>query len=136
MQQPPPDDDTPLPPIAAEAAPKAVSTLAIDWTLFENHLSGSDLTEEQKREFLETIWYIVVSFVDLGFGIAPVQQALMAGRQSMPALPVPQPAPAAPGTLLTATFGTAVRAKASKTKKPGAKPKTGTKRKARKRSTT
>lgn len=124
MQYAPLDTEAPPPPIEAEAAPKPPSTLAIDWTLFEHHLSGSDLTEEQKREFLQTIWYIVVAFVDLGFGIAPVQQALLAGQQDLPALPARQPAPGAPAVQLTTTFSAAATRKA----RPKTKIKTGSKK--------
>ncbi len=49
--------------------------LEIDYDLYMKMLEESDWTDEQKREFIETIWSIVVSFVDLGFGIHPVQQA-------------------------------------------------------------
>ncbi len=48
--------------------------LSIDWELYGKYLDESDLTEEQKREFIETLWSIVVSFVDLGFGVHPLQQ--------------------------------------------------------------
>ncbi|MEM5474816.1 hypothetical protein [Pacificibacter sp. AS14] len=34
-----------------------------------------DISEDQKREMIEALWSIMVSFVDLGFGIHPVQQA-------------------------------------------------------------
>jgi hypothetical protein len=37
-------------------------------------LEGSDLSEPQKREFLQALWNIIVAFVDLGFGIHPLQQ--------------------------------------------------------------
>lgn len=49
-------------------------TLAIDWELYGAYLEESDLDEDQKREFIEALWSIVVSFVDLGFGIDPTQQ--------------------------------------------------------------
>lgn len=49
--------------------------LTLDVALYEQYLAESGLTEEQKREFLETLWTIIVGFVDLGFGIHPVQQA-------------------------------------------------------------
>lgn len=39
------------------------------------HIADLELTEEQATELLATIWSIMVSFVDLGFGIHPVQQA-------------------------------------------------------------
>ena len=48
--------------------------LSFDYEKYAPYLEDADLTEEQKREFLETLWSIMVSFVDLGFGIHPVQQ--------------------------------------------------------------
>lgn len=54
---------------------KAPPTLTIDWELYGKYLDESDLSDAEKREFLETIWAIVVSAVDLGFGVHPVQQA-------------------------------------------------------------
>ena len=50
-------------------------TLSIDWELYGKYLEESDLSDAEKREFLKTIWAIVVSAVDLGFGMHPVQQA-------------------------------------------------------------
>ena len=67
--------------------PAPPSALSVDWKLFEHHLADEDLTEQEKREFIEALWYIVVSFVDLGFGIEPVSQAMRAA-----ALDHPQPA--------------------------------------------
>jgi len=48
--------------------------LTIDWDLYREYLKDCDLTDDQKREFIETLWNIMVAFVDLGFGIHPVQQ--------------------------------------------------------------
>jgi len=31
------------------------------------------MTEAQKEEFLQSLWSIIVSFVDLGFGVHPLQ---------------------------------------------------------------
>lgn len=50
--------------------------LTLDISLYEKYLEGSDMTDDQKREFLEALWSIVIGFVDLGFGIHPVQQAM------------------------------------------------------------
>jgi len=50
-------------------------SLTIDWELCGTYLEDSDLSDAKKREFIETLWSIVVSFVDLGFGVHPVQQA-------------------------------------------------------------
>ncbi len=63
--------------------------LAIDWDLFGSYLDDSDLDDNQKREFIEIIWYIVVTFVDLGFGIEPVQQAILEGQKEQPNLALP-----------------------------------------------
>lgn len=59
---------------STKSAPGSPS-LGIDWDLYGKMLEASDLTEEQKREFIETLWWIVRAFVDLGFGIHPVQQS-------------------------------------------------------------
>jgi len=50
------------------------STLSIDWDLYGEYLADSDLSDDQKLEFIETLWNIVVAFVDLGFGVHPIQQ--------------------------------------------------------------
>lgn len=52
--------------------------LTLDVSLYEKHLADSDMTQEQKQEFLEALWTIIVGFVDLGFGIHPLQQACKA----------------------------------------------------------
>ncbi len=49
--------------------------LTIDWRKYEKLLEESDLSDEEKQEFLRTLWNIIVAFVDLGFGVHPVQQA-------------------------------------------------------------
>jgi len=68
--------DTTVPTPAAAKPP----VLTLDVALYEQYLVESDLTEDQKREFLEALWSIIVGFVDLGFGIHPVQQAAAAGQ--------------------------------------------------------
>ena len=51
------------------------------------------MTVAEKREFLEALWSIIVAFVDLGFGIHPVQQAMesrsgqIGGTENLRALP-------------------------------------------------
>lgn len=51
------------------------SPLTMDWQEFAHLLEDSDLTDDQKREFIEILLNIVTAFVDLGFGTHPVQQA-------------------------------------------------------------
>lgn len=75
---------------AEGAFPAPPSTLTVDWRLYEHHLAEADLTDQEKREFIEALWYIIVSFVDLGFGIEPVQHAMKAAAMDdlKPAVPV------------------------------------------------
>lgn len=48
--------------------------LTFDPSEFVSHLEGCDLNEAEQTELLNILWQIVVQFVDLGFGIHPVQQ--------------------------------------------------------------
>lgn len=48
---------------------KPLPTLTVDWEAYVPLLEGSKLSEEDKREFIETLWSIVVGFVDLGFSV-------------------------------------------------------------------
>lgn len=50
------------------------NSLTIDYALYERYLENSDLSEIEKREFLETLWNVIVGFVDLGFGVHPLQE--------------------------------------------------------------
>ena len=50
-------------------------TLSIDIDRYQEYLDGSGLTLEQREEFLRAIWSIVVTFVELGYGVHPLQEA-------------------------------------------------------------
>lgn len=50
-------------------------TIQFDAREFAHFLEESDLTEDQKLEYIQTIWQIVLQFIDMGFGIHPIQQA-------------------------------------------------------------
>lgn len=54
---------------------KAMPTLTVDWEAYGHYLDESDLTDEEKREFIETIWAIVVGFVDLGFAVRSPEES-------------------------------------------------------------
>ena len=45
--------------------------LRFDWTDWLPYLEDQDIPEEQKRELIETLWSIVVAFVDLGWQLNP-----------------------------------------------------------------
>ncbi len=42
------------------------------------YLDDSGLTDEQKIEYLQALWTILVTFIDLGFDVNSVQQVLPA----------------------------------------------------------
>ncbi|WP_208348946.1 hypothetical protein [Pseudaestuariivita rosea] len=58
-----------------EQRPKQLPKLTLDWEAYLPLLEDEDIPDDQKRELIETLWSIVVAFVDLGFGIHPVQQS-------------------------------------------------------------
>lgn len=58
----------------AKASSSGLSVI-VDYERYERFLEDADLSEDQKHEFLQTLWGIVVSFIDLGFGVHPAQQA-------------------------------------------------------------
>ena len=46
----------------------------IDFAKYEAYLDDPALSEKQKRELIEALWAIMLAFVDLGFGVHPVQE--------------------------------------------------------------
>ena len=56
------------------------NALVFDAGEFCHFLSDTDWTDGQKREFIEALWQIIVSFVDLGFDLHPVQQVIDAPK--------------------------------------------------------
>ena len=55
-----------------DASARPIGT--VDVEKYQSFLDESDLTDSQKEEFLDAIWSIVVSFVELGFGVHPLQE--------------------------------------------------------------
>lgn len=52
-----------------EPSPNPPPQVAFDWQDFLPYLAEADLTEDQKRAFIETMWGIVLAFVDLGYEV-------------------------------------------------------------------
>lgn len=48
--------------------------IRFDWRDWEQYLEDSDIPDDKKQEFVETLWAIVMGFVDLGFGLNPTQE--------------------------------------------------------------
>lgn len=49
-------------------------SLSVDWEVYAAMLEDSDMPLDQQQELIETLWSIVVMFVDLGYDIKPVPQ--------------------------------------------------------------
>lgn len=57
---------------ASEAAQNRV--IHVDVEKYQHLLDESGMNNEQKREVLEALWSMIVAFVDLGFGVHPMQE--------------------------------------------------------------
>ena len=55
-------------------APALPPSLTIDWEVYAAMLEESDLPLDKQKELIETLWSLVVMFVDLGFDLNPVRQ--------------------------------------------------------------
>lgn len=74
-------------PLDDDALPSTTSTpfpsLSVDWEFYAAMLEDSDIPLDQQRELIETLWSIVVTFVDLGFDLHPVQQICGEGEDPL-----------------------------------------------------
>lgn len=57
--------------------------LTLDVEKYLSQLEDWDISPEQKTEFIQTLWNILVSFAELGFEIHPAQLAQKAGELSV-----------------------------------------------------
>lgn len=48
--------------------------IGVDVKKYQALLDGSGLSQDQKDDFLRALWSIVVTFIDLGFGVHPLQE--------------------------------------------------------------
>lgn len=60
----------------AHSPKRAYSALTLDVDYYQSFLDDTNISEDKKRELIQTLWDIMSAFVDLGFGIHPVQQAM------------------------------------------------------------
>lgn len=47
----------------------------IDVEKYQAYLDDPSLTDVQREDIIQALWTIIVAFVELGFGVHPVQQA-------------------------------------------------------------
>lgn len=57
------------------------SILTVDVERYQEYLDDTDMTDAQKAEFLQAVWSMVVTFVEMGFGVHPVQEVCGKDRQ-------------------------------------------------------
>jgi hypothetical protein len=72
--------------LADDFSRSARRVLAVDVERYQAFLDGSDMTQAQKEEFLQALWSIMVSFVELGFGVHPLQEVCGKDEKSGPHL--------------------------------------------------
>ena len=48
--------------------------ILVDVEKYQAFLDGWDATSAEKEEFLQTLWGIIVSFVEWGYGVHPLQE--------------------------------------------------------------
>jgi len=41
---------------------------------YQQYLDDSGMSDAEKQSFIEALWVIVIGFVDLGFGVHPLQE--------------------------------------------------------------
>ena len=49
-------------------------SLSVDWEVYAAMLETNDMPLDQQKELIETLWSIVVMFVDLGHDLKPTTQ--------------------------------------------------------------
>lgn len=62
------------PTISKTFAASAQRVLTVDVEQYQSYLDGMDMSDERKEEFLRAMFSIVMTFVELGFGVSPTQQ--------------------------------------------------------------
>lgn len=56
--------------------------VGVDVEKYKALLDDETLSEAEKEAFLQALWSIVVAFVDLGFGVHPLQEVIEDGHPS------------------------------------------------------
>ena len=52
----------------------AKRTMTVDVERYQKYLDGSHMTAAEKEEFLQSLWTFIIGFVELGFGVHPLQE--------------------------------------------------------------
>lgn len=79
------DKNKPIPLKRLSSDPSEIKTvtghsLYVDYELLGKELENSDLTEDRKKELVDLVCWMMLAFVDMGFGIESTQQAMLSGK--------------------------------------------------------
>lgn len=58
-----------------ETEDQSYPALGMDLMIFAHHLDGTDLSAQQKQEYLQMFWQVACCFADLGHGLGPLSLA-------------------------------------------------------------
>lgn len=64
----------------ADTTPRQSLSLEVDLERYRPFLESEDIAEADKDRLLHALWSIMVSFVQIGWGVHPAQQAQAARR--------------------------------------------------------
>ena len=53
---------------------KCETSVEIDTEKYQKMIDDPSLNDSQRKQIVESLWLIIVSFVDLGFGVHPADQ--------------------------------------------------------------
>lgn len=56
--------------------------MKLDHEKYWDLVKDFDMSDDQKRELIETVWHIMGNFVDRAFGLDPTQQAIAAADKN------------------------------------------------------
>jgi hypothetical protein len=80
----PEDEITPGGPGSQGESPApAIDVLPFSAQTYWQYLDGMDMSDAQKSDLLETLWNIMATFADIGFGVDPVQHIIPALVQAV-----------------------------------------------------
>ena len=57
--------------VTFEAATRRI--IKVDVERYQSYLDDTSMTDQQKIDFLQALWLVMVSFVELGFEVYPIQ---------------------------------------------------------------
>ena len=81
-----------------ETAPATITpfrALTLDVAHYQAILDDANIPDDEKRELITAIWAIITTFVDLGYGIHPIQNPdiLASATKELPTTNTERPAP-------------------------------------------